>query len=357
MNLINFAHGSVYTIGAYLGWACITFLYTPLPVTMVIVMLVCGMLGMLIERVGLRPLRGKARIAPLLATIGISFVLDQLVQLVCRPEPRALPSSPSATATRTEVGWLINGRKIFVTGAPALRFLVTIVQLSATEDAPDGEVASAIVRADAPGLRIEPTWGGSLSLRTAGNDDVVYEDVFVPDDWMVERRSIPSRTATPLKPPAGKGAPGPGPWALTIAAVYLCIGEAAVAAACSYANARVPSALAQPIAGQPHIQHWIGQMQVAVDGARAQLYETARLWRDHPPLRDRLGPNIAAAKYLCTNAATSASETGLRVAGGFSLTGALTLERHFRDARAGLFQPPQDDLGSVDKFLIRDEDF
>ena len=30
-NLINFAHGSVYTIGAYVGWACITFLGTPLP--------------------------------------------------------------------------------------------------------------------------------------------------------------------------------------------------------------------------------------------------------------------------------------------------------------------------------------
>lgn len=92
-NLINFAHGSVYTIGAYVGWACITFLGTPLPVTMLIVVVVCGLLGMLIERLGLRPLQGKARIAPLLATIGISFVLDQLVQLICRPEPRALPSN------------------------------------------------------------------------------------------------------------------------------------------------------------------------------------------------------------------------------------------------------------------------
>ena len=36
-NLINFAHGSVYTIGAYVGWAAITFLHTPLPVTMAIV--------------------------------------------------------------------------------------------------------------------------------------------------------------------------------------------------------------------------------------------------------------------------------------------------------------------------------
>ena len=46
----------------------------------------------LIERFGLRPLQGSARIAPLLATIGISFVLDQLVQLIFAPDPRALPS-------------------------------------------------------------------------------------------------------------------------------------------------------------------------------------------------------------------------------------------------------------------------
>ena len=36
-NLINFAHGSVYAIGAYVGWACVGFLGTPLPVTMLIV--------------------------------------------------------------------------------------------------------------------------------------------------------------------------------------------------------------------------------------------------------------------------------------------------------------------------------
>jgi branched-chain amino acid transport system permease protein len=91
-NLINFAHGSVYTIGAYVGWAAITFLHTPLPVTMAIVAVVCALLGVVIERVALRPLQGKARIAPLIATIGLSFVLDQLVQLVCSPDPRAVPS-------------------------------------------------------------------------------------------------------------------------------------------------------------------------------------------------------------------------------------------------------------------------
>ena len=91
-NLINFAHGSVYTIGAYVGWAAITYLHTPLPVTMAIVALASGALGALIERVALRPLQNRARIAPLLATIGLSFVLDQLVQLIASPDPRALPS-------------------------------------------------------------------------------------------------------------------------------------------------------------------------------------------------------------------------------------------------------------------------
>ncbi|SEB14033.1 ABC transporter permease [Variovorax sp. YR216] len=91
-HLINFAHGSVYTVGAYIGWAAITWLRTPLPVTILLVVIGAGLLGMLIERVGLRPLQGAARIAPLLATIGISFVLDILVQLAFSPDPRALPT-------------------------------------------------------------------------------------------------------------------------------------------------------------------------------------------------------------------------------------------------------------------------
>ena len=91
-HLINFAQGSIYTVGAYIGWTCITYLHTPLPVTMLIVLAGCAVLGIAIERIGLRPLAGAARIAPLLATIGISFVLDQLLQLIFTPDPRALPN-------------------------------------------------------------------------------------------------------------------------------------------------------------------------------------------------------------------------------------------------------------------------
>ncbi len=91
-NLINFAHGSVFTVGAYIGWASITYLHTPLPLTVLFVLAGCALLGTAIERIGLRALHGQSRIAPLLATIGIGLVLDQAVQLLCSPDPRALPS-------------------------------------------------------------------------------------------------------------------------------------------------------------------------------------------------------------------------------------------------------------------------
>ena len=91
-NLINFAHGSVYMIGAYVGWVCVTWLHIPLALTFVVVAVVCGLLGMAIERLGLRSLQNSARIAPLLATIGISFVLDQLTQILFTANPQSFPN-------------------------------------------------------------------------------------------------------------------------------------------------------------------------------------------------------------------------------------------------------------------------
>lgn len=91
-NLINFAHGSIFTIGAYVGWTCLAYLGLPLPVTMLAVVVICGSIGVLIERIGIRPLNNRSRIAPLLATIGIGLVLDQIVHLIFSPNPRALAS-------------------------------------------------------------------------------------------------------------------------------------------------------------------------------------------------------------------------------------------------------------------------
>jgi branched-chain amino acid transport system permease protein len=101
-HLINFAHGSIYMVGAYIGWLCITYLHTPLPLTLFAVVVGCGLLGLAIERVCLRPLQSSPRIAPLLSTIGIGLVLDQVAQLLFTADPRGLPSQ--VPSWRIQVG-------------------------------------------------------------------------------------------------------------------------------------------------------------------------------------------------------------------------------------------------------------
>jgi branched-chain amino acid transport system permease protein len=118
-NLINFAHGSVYMIGAYVGWVCLTWLHIPLPLTFVVVAISCGLLGMGIERFGLRGLQTSARIAPLLATIGLSFALDQLTQIIFTASPQSFPSP--LPAFRWQVGGVTLG---------ALDLLIAAVSLT-----------------------------------------------------------------------------------------------------------------------------------------------------------------------------------------------------------------------------------
>src|SRR5262249_6131581 len=212
--------------------------------------------GMLVQIIG-RESEARNWPASVFATICRTIAAEGglINGVVTEPELGSISRGgvPTTSATPTDGGWLINGHKIFVTGAPALRYLVTGVVLPPGEHAPRGETASAIVRAESPGLRIESTWSDSLSLRTVGNDDVYYKDVFVPDEWLVGRRAIGAPT------PMGQQ-PGLSAWSLPISAVYLGIGQAACDAACDYANNRVPPSLGKAIAELPQIQQLIGEI-------------------------------------------------------------------------------------------------
>ncbi len=235
--------------------------------------------------------------------------------------------SPATRATRVVGGYRLNGRKSWVTYAPALRYFLVTATL-------DDAIGVFAVAGDSPGLTLIDNWGTSLSLRASGSFDVVLEDVFVPECWHVEQRAPGQARRGGL--PAG--------WATcAFAAVYLGVGEGALHALARYAQQRVPTALGKPIAELPHVQRGIGQMDVALRAARAALYAAAQTWAEQPARRAGMEADLAAAKYLCTNAAIAATDIALRIAGAGGLDRRLPLERHFRDARAGLMHPPQDD--------------
>lgn len=61
--LINFAQGSIYLVGAYIGWVAVVKLQTPLFITIVLVTAASALVGLIIERFGLRPLQNSVRCA------------------------------------------------------------------------------------------------------------------------------------------------------------------------------------------------------------------------------------------------------------------------------------------------------
>ncbi len=234
---------------------------------------------------------------------------------------------PATTAVSVPGGFLLNGRKSWVTYAPALGYVL----ITATYD---GGIGVFAVRNGATGLTLLDNWGDSLSLRTSGSVDIELRDVFVPAHWHVEQRRVGQVRGSAL--PAG--------WAgCAFAAVYLGVGEAALDALARYAQQRVPTALGKPIAELPHIQRGLGQMDVSLRGARAVLHAAAQKWSTQPDQRLSMEADLAAAKHLCTNAAIAATDIALRTAGASGLDRRLPLERYFRDARAGLMHPPQDE--------------
>jgi len=86
LKLLNFAHGDVYMIGAFIGYFIYTALGAPLTPSVSVVALFllmlgaaalgCGLLGVGIERFGYRPLRNAPRIAPLITALGLSFLIQ-----------------------------------------------------------------------------------------------------------------------------------------------------------------------------------------------------------------------------------------------------------------------------------------
>lgn len=91
-DLINFAHGSVFAIGAMTGWWLAAEQGLPLWAVMAGVCIVTAALGLAIERVALRPLINAPPIAPLLSTVAIALILDRSAELIFTPETRRFPS-------------------------------------------------------------------------------------------------------------------------------------------------------------------------------------------------------------------------------------------------------------------------
>ncbi len=92
LKFINFAHGEILMVGAYVGMFAFDFLRGDLPygplmlvvffIAMIIAMFISAVLGVMIEKIAYKPLRKATRLAPLLSAIGVSFILSNLAAYI-----------------------------------------------------------------------------------------------------------------------------------------------------------------------------------------------------------------------------------------------------------------------------------
>ena len=134
IGMINFAHGEVYMVSAYLcaiGLALLSFFGIhsfPLLIfaTLVFTIVVTGVYGWAIERIAYRPLRNSTRLAPLISAIGMSLILQNYVQLSQGPNQQGIPTLLSG-ALRMTVGdgvVQITWTKVFILVAALVGMLI-----------------------------------------------------------------------------------------------------------------------------------------------------------------------------------------------------------------------------------------
>jgi branched-chain amino acid transport system permease protein len=91
IQLINFAHGEIYMLGAFFAVSFIAFLHLPFFIAFLLSMGCCAVCGVLLDVIAYRPLRNSPRLAALITAIGMSIFLQNLAMIIWGSRPKPFP--------------------------------------------------------------------------------------------------------------------------------------------------------------------------------------------------------------------------------------------------------------------------
>jgi alkylation response protein AidB-like acyl-CoA dehydrogenase len=237
---------------------------------------------------------------------------------------------PRAQARRVDGGWVVTGRKIFGTQSIALDLFFS----EATwVDAPQGEsiITFVIPPKDTPGLTFKDDWH-TMGMRATASRSTELNDAFVPDSsLMLQRPTFTRGGVTSLFFRA----------AFTIGAPYIGIAVAARNFVVDFMRERPRFPLRKPMSHLPSVYNKVGEMEMLIEGARAAMWKGAAEADVEDP--QSWAVKSCAARMIAIENSTRVVDLALRAVGGSSYFKRLPLERYYRDARAGLFHPPDSD--------------
>jgi alkylation response protein AidB-like acyl-CoA dehydrogenase len=263
----------------------------------------------------------------------------QLLMCACVSEAGTDILHPQLDATKTEGGWLLNGRKIFATMSPAAQLLDISFHF---RDAQGGErLAMASMPRDSAGLEIKNNWD-ALGMRASGSHDVTFTNCFVPDTALLDlgvwgEWSEPYLTGNLII-------------AIGLTGVFLGLAEAARDLTVGAVKTRRKGPSGQTLAERYAIQHLIAEIEIDLAASRAILGRTAmtadaffsRQPAEGIPLHElhELMKDFQCAKWFVNRKAIDIVDRALTASGGAGYLSRHPLSRLYRDVRAGPFMQP-----------------
>jgi acyl-CoA dehydrogenase len=220
--------------------------------------------------------------------------------------------------------FILNGTKIFTTGAHVADTIVGVFRTDDSPDKPARGLTIFLIDKKSPGItcnKIE-----KLGSHILSSFEVVYEDVKVHKSQILGER--------------GKG------WyqiiatlnneRIVCAAICLGLARAALDDAVQYAKER--EAFGKPIGQYQAIQHPLAESATELEAARLITYKAAWM-QSKDPQSTQTGVIATMAKYYASEIAQKATDRGMRVLAGYGFTEEYDMQRYFRNIRQLIFAP------------------
>lgn len=220
--------------------------------------------------------------------------------------------SVRTTAKKAEGGYVVDGVKSFVVGAPDAQYFIVFARVAGT----DG-LTAILVPADAPGVMVAPA-DRTMTLRGSDMANVYFKGVKVPESHRLGAEGEGIALAMQCTELAALGA----------AAMAIGIMSAAFEDSVAYANQR--EQFRTPLKGFQAIQFLMADLEVEIRAARLLTYSAA----DKRDRGEDYSSDLAAAKLYAGEVSKHVTQKALRIHGGTGFMRDLPLERYNRDARA-----------------------
>jgi alkylation response protein AidB-like acyl-CoA dehydrogenase len=233
------------------------------------------------------------------------------------PEAGSDARSIRTRAVKRDDGWLINGRKAFISNAGTdMSFGVTLLARTEPDERRNPTFASFVVEKDTPGFTMGPKLLG-IGWRGLDTRELFFDDVWVPDDHLV---GDPATGLNQFLQTLEVGR-------ISIAALSLSLTQAVLDLATSYAKERVQ--FGQPISKFQAVQFKLADIATELEAARWLTYRAASLRDAGQPFRKE----AAMAKLKASRLATWAASEAVQIHGGLGYMLDTPVARFYCDAK------------------------